>query len=65
MARDPYIRDPFTREIKTGQQAEREYFEQFPKDRYGTAVERWADVQRYIEFVMNRKRLLEPKDSGG
>jgi hypothetical protein len=65
MARDPYIRDPFTREIKTGQQAEREYFELFPKDRYDTAVERWADVQRYIELVMNRKRLLKPKDSGG
>jgi hypothetical protein len=65
MARAPYIRDPFTREIKTGQRAEREHFELFPKDRYDTAVERWADVQRYIEFVMNRKRLLKPKDSGG
>jgi hypothetical protein len=37
MARDPYIPHPFTPEIKTGQQAEREYFEQFPKDRYDTS----------------------------
>jgi hypothetical protein len=56
MPRAPYIRDPFTHEIKTARQVPREYFERFPKDRYDTAVERWADIQRHIEFVMKRER---------
>jgi hypothetical protein len=60
MARDPYIRDKFTREIKTARKVAREYFERFPKDRCQTEVESWADIQCYnIEFTM--KRLREPK----
>jgi hypothetical protein len=58
MRRDPYIRD---REIETARQVEY-YFERFPKDRYDTVVESWADIQRHIEFVLKRKR--EPKDQG-
>jgi hypothetical protein len=60
----PRHRALFTREIKTARQVAREYFERFPKDRYDTGVERWADIQRHIEFVMKQKRLREPKDSG-
>jgi hypothetical protein len=38
----------------------REYFQKYPKDRYQTEVERWANIQSSnIEFVM--KRLREPK----
>jgi hypothetical protein len=60
MPRDPYIRDKFTREIQTARQVAREYLKRYPKDRYETEVESWADIQRYnIEFVM--KRLREPK----
>jgi hypothetical protein len=55
MPQDPYIRG----DLPTARQVEREYFEQFPKDSYDTALERWADLQRHIEFVM--KRLREPK----
>jgi hypothetical protein len=60
MPRDPYIRDKFTREIKTARQVVRESLERIPKDRYDAVVERWADIQCYnIEFVM--RRLREPK----
>jgi hypothetical protein len=60
MPRDPYIRDKFTREIKTARQVVRESLERIPKDRYDAVVERRADIQCYnIEFVM--RRLREPK----
>ena len=60
MPRDPYIRDKFTREISHARKVARDYFERYPKDRYDTVVESWADIQSYnIEFVM--KRLREPK----
>jgi hypothetical protein len=60
MPRDPYIRDKFTREIKTARKVAREYLERFPKDLYETEVESWADIQCYnIEFTM--KRLREPR----
>lgn len=60
MPRAPYIRDKFTREIQTARQVAREYLKRYPKDRYETKVESWADIQCYnIEFVM--KRLREPK----
>ncbi len=33
----------------------RDYFKRHPKDRYGTEVESWADIQSYnIEFVTKR-----------
>jgi hypothetical protein len=63
MPRDPYIRDKFTREIKTARQVARESFERLPKDRYDTVVESWADLQRRIEFVLKRKRPRESKES--
>jgi hypothetical protein len=60
MPRDPYVRDKFTREIKTARKVARDYFERYPRDRYETEVESWADIQSYnIEFVM--RRLREPK----
>jgi hypothetical protein len=37
----------------------RDYFERYPKDRYGTVVETWRETQSFnIEFTM--KRLREP-----
>jgi len=60
MPRDPYVRDKFTREIQTARQVARDYLKRYPKDRYDTVVESWADIQcSNIEFVM--KRLREPK----
>jgi hypothetical protein len=35
MPRDPYIREKYTREVKTARAVARDYFERFPKDRYG------------------------------
>ena len=58
--RDPYIREKFTREISHARKVAREYLAKYPKDRYETEVESWADIQSYnIEFTM--KRLREPK----
>jgi hypothetical protein len=45
MPRDPYIRDKFTREIKTARQVAREYLKRYPKDRYDTQVESWRHLQ--------------------
>jgi hypothetical protein len=60
MPRDPYVRDKFTREIKTARKVAREYLKRYPRDRYDTEVESWADIQcSNIEFVM--RRLREPK----
>jgi hypothetical protein len=60
MPREPYIREKYTREIKKARRVAQDYFERYPKDRYDTVVESWADIQCYnIEFVM--KRLREPK----
>jgi len=60
MPRDPYVRDKFTREIRTARQVAREYLKRYPKDRFDTQVESWRDLQSYnIEFVM--KRLRDPK----
>jgi hypothetical protein len=56
----PYIRDKYTREVKTARVVAREYFKRFPKDRYDTAVESWRHLQcDNYEFTM--KRLREPK----
>jgi hypothetical protein len=35
MPRNPYIREKFTRDLSFARQLAREYFERFPKDRYG------------------------------
>jgi hypothetical protein len=62
MPKDPYIREKFTRNIIASREQAREYFKNYPKDRYETVVETWREVQSYnIEFVM--KRLREPIDS--
>ena len=59
MPRDPYIREKFTREISHAREVARDYFTKYPKDRYETEVETWADIQSYnIEFTM--KRLRDP-----
>jgi hypothetical protein len=61
MPRDPYIRDKFTREVSHARKLARDYFKRYPKDRYHTEVESWADIQSFnIEFVM--KRLREPRE---
>ena len=39
MPLDPYIREKYTREVKTARAVARDYFERFPKDRYETSVE--------------------------
>jgi hypothetical protein len=58
--RDPYIRDKFTREISHARKVAGDYFKRYPKDRYETEVESWANIQSYnIEFTM--RRLREPK----
>jgi hypothetical protein len=45
---------------RSARQVAREYLKRYPKDRYDTVVESWADIQSYnIEFVM--KRLREPR----
>jgi hypothetical protein len=60
LPRDPYIREKYTREVKTARVVAREYFERFPKDRYETAMESWRHLQcDNYEFTM--KRLREPK----
>ena len=60
MPRDPYVREKYTREVKTTRAVARDYFERFPKDRYETAVESWRHLQcDNYEFTM--KRLREPK----
>jgi len=45
MSRDPFIREKYTREVKTARAVAREYFERFPKDRYETSVESWWHLQ--------------------
>jgi hypothetical protein len=35
MPRDPYVREKYVREVKTAWAVARDYFERFPKDRYG------------------------------
>jgi hypothetical protein len=60
VSRDPYIREKYTREVKTARAVARDYFERFPKDRYETSVESWRHLQcDNYEFTM--KRLREPK----
>jgi hypothetical protein len=55
---DPYVREKFTRNLIHARQLAREYFEQYPKDRYETKVE--TEIQSHnIEFTM--KRLREPR----
>ena len=62
MPRDPYIREKYTREVKTARALARDYFERFPKDRYETSVDSWRHLQcDNYEFTM--KRLREPKPS--
>jgi hypothetical protein len=55
-----------TREIQTARQVARDYLKRYPKDRYDTVVESWADIQCYnIQFVMSRLREpKEPKNEG-
>jgi hypothetical protein len=53
MPRDPYIREKYTREVKTARAVARDYFERFPKDRYETSVENWRHLQcDNYEFTM-------------
>ena len=62
MPHDPYIREKYTREVKSARAVALDYFERFPKDRYETAVESWRHLQcDKDEFTM--KRLREPKPS--
>jgi hypothetical protein len=62
MPRDPYIREKYTREVKTARVVARDYFERLPKDRYETAAESWRHLQcDNYEFTMKRlsRRLPE------
>jgi hypothetical protein len=60
MAKDPFMREKFTKERSAAKKLAEEYFERFPKDRYQTEVESWRLLQSAnIEFTM--KRLREPK----
>jgi hypothetical protein len=62
MPRDPYIREKYTREVKTARVVARDYFERLPKDRYENSVDSWRHLQcDNYEFTM--KRLQEPKPS--
>ena len=64
MAKDPFIRRKFTKELSAARKLAKEYFERFPKDRYQTEVESWRLLQSAnIEFTM--KRLREPIESDG
>jgi hypothetical protein len=59
VARDPFVREKFTKEHTAARELAKEYFERYPKDRYQTEVESWRDLQSAnIEFTM--KRLREP-----
>jgi hypothetical protein len=61
-ARDPYIRDKFTRDVSHARKKAQDYLAQYPKDLFETEVESWRDLQcSNIEFTM--KRLREPKPS--
>lgn len=53
MLRDPYARDKFTREIQTAPQVVRDYLGRYPKDRYETEVESWADIQCLQHRICN------------
>jgi hypothetical protein len=60
MAKDPFMREKFTKERSAAKKLAREYFGRFPKDRYQTEVESRRLLQSAnIEFTM--KRLREPK----
>ncbi len=39
MARDPFVREKFTKEHTATRELAKEYFERYPKDRYQTEVE--------------------------
>ena len=39
MARDPFVREKFTKEHTAARELAKEYFERYPKDRYQTEVE--------------------------
>jgi hypothetical protein len=57
--KDPFIREKFTKEQSHARQYAKDYFEQYPKDRYQTEVESWRELQSgNIEYTM--KRLREP-----
>jgi hypothetical protein len=57
MARDPFIREKFTKERSAARAFAEDYFERYPKDRYQTEVESWRHLQSAnIEFVMKRLR---------
>ena len=60
MPRDPYIREKYTREVKTARAVTHDYFERFPKDRYETSVESWRHL-RCDNYEFTMKRLREPK----
>jgi hypothetical protein len=58
-ARDPFIREKFTKNLNAARKHAAEYFQRFPKDRYQTEVESWRELQsQNIEFTI--KRLREP-----
>ena len=45
MARDPFIREKFTRERTAARKHAKEYFQRFPKARYRTEIESWRELQ--------------------
>jgi hypothetical protein len=60
MPRAPYIRQKYSREVKTARSVARYYFERFPKDRYETSVESWRHLQ-CDNYESTMKRLRELK----
>jgi hypothetical protein len=54
MPRDPYIREKYTREVKTARAVARDYFERYPKDRYETSVESWRHLQSEWSSQLNK-----------
>jgi hypothetical protein len=57
MARDPFVREKFTKEHTAARELAKEYFERDPKDRYQTEESRNLQSAN-IEFTM--RRLREP-----
>jgi hypothetical protein len=59
MAKEPYIREKFTKELGAARALIRDYYRRFPKSSYRTEVESWRHLQsQNYEFTM--KRLREP-----
>jgi len=60
MPRDPYVREKYTREVKTARAVARDYFERFPKDRY-EPLWRVAGTCSATTTNFTMRRLREPK----